>query len=354
MRCGAVAERPDFGSVPETQTLGDWIASHVRAFDFMEGVSEVLVCDQLKSGVSKPCRYEPGVHRTYQEMAEFYGTTVIPARPRKPRDKAKVEAAVLVAERWILARLRHQTFFSLAELNARIRELLVELNSREMRAYGASRRELFESLDRPVLRALPRRRFTYGVWSQPKVNIDYHVEVDRHFYSVPHALVHEMVDARTSASVVEIFHRGKRVACHARSPVRGGFTSCAEHMPKSHRKHLEWTPSRLIRWAGRIGPQTQALVTAILEDRPHPEQGYRSCLGIMRLAKRHGAERLEAACARALAADARSYRHVDRILKNGLDRVPLPTLRTVPTRPRSHANLRGARYYGDAKGGSSC
>lgn len=326
-----------------TQQVPDWLASHTRAFAFFGGVPLATVCDQLRSGVTTPCRYEPGVQRQYAELATHYGTTILPARPAHPRDKPKVEVAVQVAERWIVARLRHERFFTLAALNARIAELLALLNAKPMRHYGgASRRDLFERLDRPALRPLPARPYEYAEWKPATVNIDYHIAVDHHAYSVPHALVHERVEARLTATVVEVFHRGQRVAVHPRSAQRGGFTTTTAHMPKSHQAHAEWSPSRLTRWAATIGPQTAALVTAILESRRHPEQGYRSCLGILRLAKRYDAGRLDAACGRALAAGARSYRHVDAILKRGLDRTGDAAV-TTPVVP--HENIRGRGYY---------
>jgi len=263
-------------------------------------------------------------------------------------EKAKVEVAVQIAERWILARLRSETFDALGALNPRIWELLETLNTRRMRRYGASRRELFERLDRPALRPLPATPFVYGEWKRATVNVDYHVEVDHHYYSVPHTLVplREAVDVRVSALTVEIYHRGQRVAAHLRSHARGQHTTDPAHMPKAHLAHREWSPSRLIAWARTVGVQTAALVEAILASRPHPEQGYRSCLGILRLAKRDGPTRVEAACARALAVGARSYRHVEAILKHGLDRVPLPGAEAAPTaRPLVHAQLRGPVYY---------
>ena len=338
-----------YAEATETQQSSDWIASHVRALRYLGGVPHALVPDQLKSGVTRPSRYEPEIQRTYADLAEHYGTIVLPARPRRPRDKAKVEGAVLIVQRWILARLRHETFFSLAALNERIRELLEELNDRRMKVYGASRRELFERLDRPALRPLPDQPYVYGVWSVAKVNIDYHVEVDRHYYSVPHSLLGEQMDVRATSTTVELFYRGRRIASHRRSRKRGLHTTVPEHMPKAHRAHSQWSPSRLIRWGQTIGPQTGALIAAILESRPHPEQGYRSCLGILRLEKRYGRDRLELACARALEVNARSYRHVDSILKNGLDRLTEPS-RPAPT-PGSHENVRGPDYY---EGGNSC
>src|SRR5438093_6896306 len=335
-----------YAEATRTQQVPDWVASHQRAFQFFGGVTEAIVPDQLKSGVVVPCRYEPGVQRTYDDVAQHYGTVILPARPAKPRDKAKLEVAVQVAERWILARLRHETFFSLAALNARIAELLADLNARPMRLYRASRRDLFERLDQPALRALPAEAFVYSEWKvAARVNIDYHIELHGHYYSVPYALIHEHVDARLTATTVEIFHRGQRVAAHRRSFSRGQPTTDPGHMPKAHQRHLEWTPSRLIDWARTIGPQTAALVEAILADRPHPEQGYRSCLGLLRLAKGYGPDRLEAASTRAVAVGARSYRHVDSILKHGLDRLTRPEVSPPLTLTPVHEHVRGRDYY---------
>jgi len=332
-----------YAEATATQQLPDWIASHTRAFAFFGGVPIATVPDQLRSGVTTPCRYEPGVHRIYAELAAHYGTTILPARPAKPRDKAKAEVAVQVAERWIVARLRHETFYTLGAMNARVAELLEALNAKPMRHYGgASRRELFARLDHPALRPLPAVPFEYAEWKWVRVNLDYHVELEHHYYSVPHTLLHERLEARLTATSVELFHRGQRVAVHVRSFARGRPTTCPAHMPKAHQAHAEWSPSRFIRWATTIGPQTAALVAAILADRPHPEQGYRSCLGILRLAKRYDPARLEAACARALAAGARSYRHVDAILRRGLDRPAEPPAATPVL---DHENIRGRDYY---------
>ena len=337
-----------YAEATRTQRGPDWIASHVRAFRFYGGVPAAVVPDQLRSGVSLPCRYEPGIQRTYEELARHYNTTVLPARPAHPRDKAKVEVAVQIAERWILARLRNETHFSLDALNARIAELLEELNGRTMRVYQTSRQALFDKIERQALRPLPADAFTYGEWKTARINIDYHVEVDGHFYSVPHALMHDrtpVVEVRFTASTVEIFRHGQRVASHQRSYVRGTHTTVAEHMPKAHQQHAQWTPSRIIGWAGTIGPETRRLVETILATRAHPEQGYRSCLGIIRLGKVHGNARLEAACARSMAIGARSYRQVESILRTGLDRAPLPAPRDQPKSPIEHENLRGPNYY---------
>jgi transposase len=334
-----------YAEATRTQQVPDWLASHQRAFQFYGGVTGAVVPDQLKTGVVVPCRYEPGLQRAYEEFAQHYSTVILPARPAHPRDKPKIEVGVQVCERWILARLRHERFFSLAELNSRIAELLAELNARPMRLYRASRRELFERLDQPALRPLPAEPFVYGEWKvAARVNVDYHIELHGHYYSVHYGLIHELVDARLTATTVEIFQRGQRVAAHRRSYVRGQHTTNSAHMPKAHQHHLEWTPSRLIAWGGTIGEETAALVTAILADRPHPEQGYRSCLGILRLAKRYGPVRLEAACARALGVGARSYRHIDSILKHGLDRLAVPEATPQLTLP-VHEHLRGRVYY---------
>jgi transposase len=328
-----------------TQQIADWIQAHVHAFEFIGGVPGAVVPDQLKTGVPRACRYEPEIQRSYDELALHYGTAIVPARPASPRDKAKVEVAVQIAQRWILARLRHETFFSLATLNQRIRELLDELNRRIMRHYRASRRELFEQLDRPALTPLPEKRFEHAAWKFVRPNIDYHVELAGHYYSVPFTLRHERLDLCHTATTVEVFHKGRRVASHRRSHLRGRHTTVPEHMPKSHQAHLEWSPERISRWAQSIGPSTRQLVEAIFADRPHPEQGYRSCLGILRLAKRYGDPRLEAACQRALAVAARSYRHVESILKHGLDRLPATAEAPREALPATHANLRGRDYY---------
>lgn len=317
----------------------------MHAFEFFGGVTGATVPDQLKSGVTRACRYEPEIQRSYEDLARHYGTVILPARPASPRDKAKVEVGVQVAERWILARLRHETFFALPAMNLRIRELLAELNDRVMRHHRASRRALFEQLDRPALRPLPATRYEHALWKFVRPSIDYHVELDGHYYSVPFTLRHERLDLRHTVTTVEVFHRGERVAAHVRSDLRGRHTTVPEHMPKSHQAHLEWSPERITRWAQSIGGQTRALVEVIFADRPHPEQGYRSCLGILRLAKRYGDARLEAAAGRALAVGARSYRHVESILKNGLDRLPAPDERVHEAPVASHDNLRGREYY---------
>lgn len=332
-----------YAEATRTQKVRDFIASHVRALEHIGGVPKAIVPDQLKSGVSRSCRYEPGLQRTYEEMAGHYGTAILPARPRSPRDKAKVENGVLVVQRWILAKIRNQTFFSLDALNERISDLCFELNERRMRVYGASRRELLERLDKAALGPLPEKRFVTGEWKTACVNIDYHIEFDHHFYSVPSTLLGTEVDIRATATTVEIYLGNERIAGHARSMRRGQHTTIAEHMPKAHQAHAEWRPSRILAWAGSIGPETAKLAEAILAARPHPEQGYRSCLGILRLSKKYGGARVELACARAMSVGARSYRHVESILKHGLDQLS-PTEASRSTRP-THENIRGRSYY---------
>ncbi len=335
-----------FAEATWTQSLADWTASHVRMWEYFGGVSELLVPDNLASGVSKACRYDPEVNPTYQELATHYDTAVLPARKRKPRDKAKAENGVLVAERWLLAPLRNHTFFSLAELNREIALLLDILNDRPFQKLEGTRRSLLESVDRPALKPLPTTRYEYAEHRKARVNIDYHIAVENHFYSVPHHLVRKQVDVRLTASTVEVLYDDQRVAAHARSWRRGGFSTDPLHRPKAHREHLEWTPSRMTRWAEKTGPHTATVVTRIIEERHHPEQGYRPCLGILRLGERYSPERLEAACLRALTIQGVSYRSIKSILEHGLDRVPLEEQATLQL-PQNHDNLRGPDYYAD-------
>ncbi len=333
-----------FAEATWSQALPDWIGSHVRAFAYLEGVPEIVVPDNLRSGVSKAHRYEPDLNPTYQEMAAHYGVAVIPARVRKPRDKAKAEAGVLLVERWILAALRRQTFFSLAELNAAIRPLLKKLNGRPFKKLPGSRQSALETIDRPALRPLPATPYVYATWKKVRVHIDYHVEVDGHYYSVPYALVKHALDVRLTDNTVECFHKGQRVASHPRSVRRGQHTTLPEHMPKAHREYAEWTPQRLVRWAEQTGVATAAVIGHILAHRPHPQQGFRSCLGILRLAERFSAERLEAACARALQLNACRYKSIESILVRGLDQQPLPEQHEL-TLPAAHDHVRGPGYY---------
>jgi transposase len=325
------------------QGLSDWIGSHTRTFAFTGGVPATVVCDNLRSGITRACFYEPAVNRTYAEMAAHYGTTILPARPYRPRDKAKAEVGVQVATRFIIAKLRNRQFFSLTALNAAIAELVMQINDRMSRHLGASRRALFEELERSALKPLPAEPYVFAEWKECRVGLDYHVEIEKHYYSVPHQLLRETVWARITARTIEVLHRGQRVAAHVRSSSNRKHTTVREHMPSSHRRYADWTPERLRRQAGEIGRHASALVEIILQERTHPEQGFRACVGILRLAKSYGRERLEAACSRALEIGARSYSSVNSILKNNLDRQQPATSADGPA--IAHDNIRGPTYF---------
>jgi transposase len=329
-----------------TQSLPDWIASHQRAFAFFGGVPELLIPDNLRSGVTKADRYAPEPNATYLELARHYGTAILPARPYKPKDKAKAEVGVQVVERWILARLRHQTYTSLAALNAAIAELLVELNERAFQKLPGSRLSLFERLERPVLKALPEAPYELAEWRRCRAGLDYHIQVGDCAYSVPHALAGQLLDVRLSGTGLEVFARGKRVAAHPRGSA-GQDCTRPEHMPKAHREHHQWSPQRALDWATAIGPATSALVARQLQQQLHPEHAYRAWLGLRKAERSYGAARLEAACERALAIDSPIYRSVASILKQGLDiQPPLPAPgEDADAAPPAHANLRGSRYY---------
>ncbi len=334
-----------FAEATATQQVPDFIGSHVRAYGYFQGVTTITVPDQLKSAVARSCRYEPGIQRTYAEMAQHFGTTIVPARPYKARDKAKVEVAVQIAQRWILARLRNETFFSLAALNARIAELVEDLNSRPMRKLGGvTRRELFERYDRPVLRQLPAVAYEMRQWEQVRVNLDYHVEFEKHWYSAPYVLAHEQLWACVTPTTVELFHRGQRVASHVRSRVPYKHTTNKAHMPDAHRHHSAGVDG-VIAWASTVGPMTEAFVRRLLESNPVMEMGWRSARGLQRVGERHGAERTELACARALRLGARSYKPVERILALGRESVPLPGDEPPESPIIEHENVRGASYY---------
>ena len=323
-----------------SQTLPDWIGAHVCAFGYFGGVARQLVSDNLKAGVTRACFHEPVVNRTYGAMAAHYGAAIVPARPYKPRDKAKVEVGVQVVQRWILARLRHRRFFSLAELNGAIAALVEQLNDRMMRGLGTTRRALFDQFDCPALLPLPPVAYEYAEWRRCRVGLDYHVQIDKRFYSVPHELLRQEVEARITAGTVELFHRGKRVASHVRSATRHPST-VTEHMPSAHRRYRDWTHDRIRREAAIISDDTTTLVELILRSRPHPEQGFRSCIGILGLVQHHGTERVDAACARALALGTRSCTSVAAILKNRRDQ----PADTVEAPGLLHENIRGPGYY---------
>ena len=337
------ASSETFTEAHVSQALACWIGGHVRAFEYFGGVTAAVVPDNTKTGVTSACFYEPDLNPTYQDMAEHYGTAVLPTRVRHPRDKAKVETGVQVVERWVIAPLRHRTFFSLEEINLAVAEKREDLNNRPMSHLGKSRRELFESLDRPALKPLPERSYEPAEWKRAKVGIDYHVEYDGHYYSVPFQLIHKEVDIRATPQTVEVFFRAKRIASHLREDSRGYHSTCGEHMPEAHRMFMEWNPERFVRWAEKSGSFTAEMVRALLSSRAHPEQGYRASLGLMRLETRYGRERLEDACRRALHFGLRSYRGVKNILEAGLDRVRPEE--EVKKSEKPHPNIRGTGYY---------
>jgi transposase len=351
-----------------TQRLPDWLGSHARALAFFGGVPQIVVPDNLKSGVTTVCRYEPEINRSYTELASHYGFAVIPARPYKPKDKAKVEVGVQIVQRWILAALRKQRFFSLTEANTAIHALLTLLNDKAFKKLPGSRKSAFEALDQPALRPLPSAQYEYALWKRVRVNIDYHVEYEGHYYSVPHALVGRELDLRVTLRVVECLEGNQRVASHPRSTRRGTHTTVAAHMPATHRAHMRWTPGKLLNWAHTIGVATHAVVDYQLTHKPHPEMGYRACLGLLSLSKKYGVDRLEAACQRAVAIGSLTRKSVLSILQAGLDRIapisPVPSphvqqgldLRaqigdTTHTQNGTsalvamHHNVRGAQYY---------
>ena len=337
------ASNRTFAEATWTQTLPDWIGSHVRAFQFFGGVPAKVVSDNLKSGITKACFYEPAVNRTYADLARHYDTAIVPARPLKPRDKAKVEAAVLLATRWIIAKLRNRKFFTLTELNEAVRVCVDDLNARPSRHLGASRRELFDVLDRGALKPLPAEPYEYAEWKQCRAGLDYHVELFKHYYSVPSVLVKVKLWARMTARTVELFHDGSRVAAHVRSSSNRGHTTVAEHMPSSHRRYADRTPESLRRRAAEIGPSTSALIDVILRERTHVEQGFRASIGIISLGRSYEPQRLEAACARAIEIGARSYTSVKSILETKRDRRRSEPATDGPA--IVHDNIRGPTYF---------
>lgn len=329
----------------KSQQLPDWIASHVNAFRFMGGVTEILVPDNLLSGVRSPHRYEPDINPTYQDMAEHYGVAVIPARVRKPKDKSKVEVGVQGIERRILAPLRDRTFFSLADANQTIRELLQAYNHRPFQKMEGSRYSHFQSIDKPALRPLPREAYEYAEWKKVRAGIDYHVAFEKHYYSVPYRYIKHVLDLRSTKHMVEIFHQGESIAVHPRA-ARAGYTTCTPHMPKCHQAYAEWTPERLMRWANQIGPATRKLIQGVIDSRAHPQQGYRASLGILRLEKNYGKERIEKAAERAVHFGALNYKSMESILKTGLDKQPLPDVsQESDLKEVHHEFIRGADYY---------
>lgn len=328
-----------------SQKLEDWVMSHARCFEFMGGVPELLIPDNLKSGVTKACRYEPDLNPTYQQLAAHYDTVIVPARPYKPKDKAKAEVGVQIVERWIMAKLRHETFFSLRQLNLRIKELLSDLNQRPMKKQPGSRWSQFELLDKPALKPLPVIAYTYTQVKSVKVHIDYHVEVDKHYYSVPHSLVKKTLEAHASGELVTFYYQGNVVAVHPRSHRTGGHSTIDGHMTIAHQKHQQWSPQRFEKWAGEIGKATEKIVSQFLQSKKHPEQSYRVCLGLLSLAKKYSPKRLEAACNRALITGINRLQGISAILSKGLDSQPLPEVQPDLLADIEHTNIRGNRYY---------
>ena len=328
-----------------TQGLEDWVMAHVRMLHYFGGCPEIVVPDNLKAGVMSPHRYEPEINPTYLEFARHYELAVIPARSRKPQDKAVVESAVQVVERWILAKLQDRTFFSLTDLNDAIWGLLEDLNTRRFQKRPGSRRSMFLELDQPALKPLPAVRYAYALWKKVRPHVDYHVTIDQHHYSVPHALVGRQLDARVTSSTIEVFHKARRVVSHARSFRKGGFTTVREHMPPAHQAQAGVTRESLMAWAAQVGPDTTAFLEGVISARAHPQQAYRSCLGVLRQGKTYGNDRLDAACRRALALRSFSLTSVKAILKNNLDQQPLEPREPVATAKVQHPNVRGGAYY---------
>jgi transposase len=327
-----------------SQQLADWLGAHCRAFAYFGGVTRAVVPDNTKTGIRKACFYEPDLNISYLEMANHYGTAILPTRVKKPRDKAKVENGVLVVERWILARIRNETFFGLAQLNRRIGELLEELNRRPFQKLPGTRLSAFLEIDQPALKPLPAQPYQFAEWKRATVHIDYHVELEGHYYSIPYRLVGKKVDLRYTPHTLECFYQSTRVASHIRSYLRGRHTTLKEHMPPNHQRWLDWTPERFGRWAQKIGPACATLITTVISSRPLPQQGFRSALGILRLEKDYDPRRLEMACQRALEIGATSYSSLKSILQRGLEQNPADPF-PAPSPPSEHENIRGAAYY---------
>lgn len=334
-----------FVEATASQRLPDWIGSHTRAFKFLGGVPEIVVPDNLKSGVSQAHHYDPDINPTYQDMANHYHVAIVPARAAHPKDKAKVEVGVQGVERRILAKLRHHTFFSLSDINAAIAPLLTEYNEKEFQQLSGSRFSEFTRIDKPALKPLPMYAYEYAEWKKVRAGMDYHIALEHHYYSVPYRYIKHELDLRITGTLVQCFYRGKLIAVHARTDKKG-HTTIKEHMPKGHQEYAEWTPERLLHWAKQTGEQTHQLIHAMIEARPHPQQAFRACLGVLRLSKHYGVQRLEKAAKRALTFGALSYKSIESILKHGLDQQPFSaTSDAKQTESITHDNLRGADYY---------
>ena len=328
-----------------SQKLEDWVMSHARCFEFLGGVPELVIPDNLKSGVTRACRYEPDLNPTYQQLATHYDTVIVPARPYKPKDKSKAEVGVQIVERWIMARLRKEIFFSLRQLNLKIQELLTDLNQRQMKKLPGSRRSQFEAIDKPVLKPLPLQPYSYTLVKQVKVHIDYHVEIEKHYYSVPHTLIKQKLEAHATGQLVTLYHQGVQIAVHPRSYRVGGHSTIDAHMPIGHQKQKQWTPERFESWARKFGQSTEQFVIQLIQAKKHPEQSYRACMGLLSLSKKFSDKRLEAACYRALATGVNRVNQVKAILDKGLDKQPLPEKQPDLLSEIEHQNIRGNNYY---------
>jgi transposase len=328
-----------------SQDIPNWLRLHVDMFHYFGGCPTVLVPDNLKAGVTKPCFYEPSVNISYEELAKYHQAAVIPTRVAKPKDKAKVEGSVLIVEREIIAPLRNRTLIGLAGAKEAVWEKLRALNSRPFQELEGSREQLFLEFEKPALSPLPRQRYDEGIWKTAKVHLDYHIAVEGHHYSVPFQHIGKKVEARMTLVTMEIFLDQVRVASHRRSFVKGGYTTDEAHMPEKHRRISGWTPDKILSWAENVAPEVRAACAAILESRSHPEQGVRACLGVLKLRKRYTPARLTAACRRALRSGMPSYQRLCSILENNLDSQPLPE--SPQRRLGPHENIRGAAYYGD-------
>lgn len=332
-----------FAEATATQQLHDWIQSHIHMFEFFGGVSEIVVPDNLKSGVTKAHRYDPDINANYQHLCEHYGVAIVPARAAEPKDKAKVESAVSIIERQVLAPLRHHTFTSIVQINIEIRKRLKEVNENPFQKMKTSRRELFESIDKPALKPLPPHRYQYAEWKRAKIHIDYHFVFDDYFYSVPHQYIHKEVEIRATAKTVECYYKNQRIAAHARSYKKYGFTTLQEHMPKAHEQQAKYSITHIKNVASKIGENTVNFIDHMIASRAFPEQAYRSCYGLLRLGERYSNQRLNLACAKALIIGATRYQQVESILKNKLEEVPIQKMTSAPL--SAHDNIRGASYY---------
>ena len=333
-----------FAEATWSQSLPDWLGSHARAFTFIGGVPKLIVPDNLKSGVTKACRYDPDLNPSYEQLGAHYGVAIMPARPRKPQDKAKAEVGVQIIERWILARLRHHTFFSLAELNQCIATLLVDVNNKSFKQLKGTREEWFQSIDRPALSPLPKHAYEYIYIKKVKVNVDYHVQYEKHLYSVPHQLVGEQLEIHAKDKLVEIFFHNKRVTSHVRKYCHG-MTTNPEHMPKKHEKHHQWTAGRLMNWAKDLGDEVLIWVKRILAQKQHEQQAYRVCLGLLSLSRKYDPERLNKACAIANKHQLYRLKQIKSILQSNQDRLPAESKKQLPLLPQSHENIRSPESF---------